>query len=345
MTDPTSARRLSLTPSWLIFGLLVVEGLLWLSERMQWPTWHKGYAVVTTIASVGVVFVVMLLWFIASLFFRWQFQFSIRSLLVLVVAVAVPCSWLAVEMKWAGKQTEVVNEIKHVNGSEMVDDTPYPRGSMKYDWEFDADGGPLPNAQPPGPIWLRNLLGEDFFGTVVEVDFGNDVFDIYAAVTDATLERFKGLTQLRKLNLSYTHITDAGLGHLRSLTSLKSLLLSNTQVTDKGLEYLKGLTGLERLLLDDTQVTDKGLKHLGALTRLQSLELNNTQVTDTGLKGLECYIRLKLLWLNNTSTTDAGLSHLAGLTQLEEVNLCRTQVTDAGVKKLQHALPNCTIYH
>ena len=34
-----------------------------------------------------------------GLIFRWRFQFSIRSLLVLTVAVAVPCSWLAVEVK------------------------------------------------------------------------------------------------------------------------------------------------------------------------------------------------------------------------------------------------------
>ena len=34
--DPIPTRRLSPTPAWLIFGLLVVEGLLWLSERYQW---------------------------------------------------------------------------------------------------------------------------------------------------------------------------------------------------------------------------------------------------------------------------------------------------------------------
>ena len=34
MTDPIpTRRRFYPTPAWLIFGLLVVEGLLWLSER------------------------------------------------------------------------------------------------------------------------------------------------------------------------------------------------------------------------------------------------------------------------------------------------------------------------
>ena len=37
MTDPTHTRcRFHPTPDWLVLGLLVVEGLLWLSERYRW---------------------------------------------------------------------------------------------------------------------------------------------------------------------------------------------------------------------------------------------------------------------------------------------------------------------
>ena len=55
------------------------------------------------LASVGAALLLMFLWFLAALVFRWRFQFSILSLLVLVVVVAVPCSWLATEMK-AGEE-------------------------------------------------------------------------------------------------------------------------------------------------------------------------------------------------------------------------------------------------
>ncbi len=91
MTTP-KPRWFHLTPDRLILGLLVIEGLLWLSERLGWPAWHKGYAVLTAVASVGIAFVLMLIWFALALVFRWRFQFSIRSLLVLVVVVAIPCS-------------------------------------------------------------------------------------------------------------------------------------------------------------------------------------------------------------------------------------------------------------
>ena len=68
MTAPTPKPRwFHPTPSWLIVALLTVEGLLFLSDRFHWPTWHKGYAVVTAVASVGVVCVAMLLWLIVAL--------------------------------------------------------------------------------------------------------------------------------------------------------------------------------------------------------------------------------------------------------------------------------------
>ena len=112
MIDPAPKTRwYRLTPDRVILGLLVVVCLLWLSERFGWLPWHKGYAVLTALAVVGVTFVGMLLWFIVALVFRWRFQFSIRSLLVMVVVVAVPCSWLMVAMKAAREQREPATKM------------------------------------------------------------------------------------------------------------------------------------------------------------------------------------------------------------------------------------------
>ncbi len=91
MADGRSKPRwYRLTPDRFVIGLLVVEGLLWLSERFQWFSFneHKGWTVLIGVAVVGAAFLLMLLWFIASLLFRWRFQFSIRSLLVLTIADA-----------------------------------------------------------------------------------------------------------------------------------------------------------------------------------------------------------------------------------------------------------------
>jgi len=270
MTDAPQPRWFHPKPVWLILGLLAVECVLWLSERFQWPMWHKGYAVFTAVAAVGVVFVVMLLWLIASLLFRWRFQFSIRSLLFAVVVVALPFSWLAVEMKAAREQKEAVDELRKV--AKLV----------QYDWQLDASGRPLSKAQPAEPEWLRKLLTDDFFGAVARLWIAPP------QTTDAGLARIAGLTQLRYLFLQYDpQITDAGLARIAGLTRLQDLWVDGAEITDKGLAHLAGLTRLQQLSLNKTQITDAGLPYLAGLTYLQYLALTKTQVTDEGVRKLQ----------------------------------------------------------
>ena len=49
----------------------------------------------------------------------------------------------------------------------------------------------ISNSEPPEPGWLRNILGDDFFSSVVVVN------DSTRASTDAGLEHLKELAQLR----------------------------------------------------------------------------------------------------------------------------------------------------
>ena len=111
-TSKPKLRWFHATPGRLLVVLLAVEGILFLSER--W--FPKGWAVLIAIASVIAAMVLMLLWFTAALLFRWRFQYGLRSLLLLVVIVAVPCSWLATEMQQARKQKEAVEAILKLGG-------------------------------------------------------------------------------------------------------------------------------------------------------------------------------------------------------------------------------------
>ena len=229
MTAPTPTRRLVPTPAWLIFGLLVVEGLLWLSERYTWFAFnqHKGWTVLIAVAAVGVAFLLMLLWFIASLLFRWRFQFSIRSLLVLTVAVAIPCSWLGVEMKEAKRQREAVAAIERLGGS--------------VEW-----------SRPFGPAWLRSSFGDGFYRHVISVTVSG------SQVTDASLECISDLPQLRSLYICSQSFSFSG----NSYRLREAEENSRTKVTNAGLKHLTGLSHLELLALIDTQVTDEGVKEL-----------------------------------------------------------------------------------
>jgi hypothetical protein len=316
---PPNPRWFHPTPARLLILLLAVEGSLLLSK----PWLPKGYAVLIAITSVIVTMVLMLLWWLFALSFRWRFQFSLRSLLVATVAVAIPFSWLAVEMKKARRQREVVERIQKLGD----------RVGVRYDYVFT----PPFCFEMPGPVWLRKLVGDDFFASVEGVHL-DEMFE-----TDIALPYLRELPRLWELHLENTQVTEAGLEHLKGLTQLRWLSLANTHVTDAGLQHLAGLTHLEQLILSDTQATDGGLQHLNGLTQLYLLWLDDTHVTDTGLEHLKELIQLLNVRLDNTQVTDAGLKSLKGLTQLQSLSLHGTHVTDKGVQELQLALPNCNI--
>jgi hypothetical protein len=223
---------------------------------------------------------------------RWM-QFSLKGLMLLVVVAAIPCGWLKWKMVRKARERVAVAEIERVGGQ------------VGYDWEGKKE--------PPGSEWLRKLLGDDFFSSVVGVE------------------------------LQGHHVTDEWLTHLEPLSDLSKVSIHSADITDVGLAHLARLSNLTDLSLPDTQVTDKGLEHLSKLSRLAQLGLWNTDVTDTGLTDLTKLMQLSFLDLKGTAVSDNGLAHLQGLTGLSVLNLTSTNVTAAGVAELQKALPKCKI--
>jgi hypothetical protein len=295
------------TPAWLVIGSLVVTGFLFLSERFGWFSFneHKGYAVLIAVASVGVVMLAMLLWFAVAPLFRWRFQFSIRTLLLLAVAVALPCSWLAVEMKEAREQKEAVAQIEGLGGS------------VNYDSEMEELSG------PDVPDFLLRLLGADFF------DYPAFVF-LY---DEAQMEPLKRLSRIETLALYHDKITDVSLHQLKGLKQVQSLVLYNTLVTDEGLTDVAELSQLESLSFRPIVV--------GILPPPD--EVRRPRITDAGLSHLARATRLQWLDLAGTDVTDAGLESLKALTKLEKLDVYDTHVTAEGVKRLKQALPTCEI--
>jgi hypothetical protein len=256
---PNTRRWLHPTPGRLLVVLLAVELALLVSR----PWFPKGWAVLFAVAAVGVFLLFMLLWLAFALLLRRRFQFSIRSLLLLTVAVAVPCSWMAVEMKWAREQRKAVEPIKKMGWS------------VSYGIPFNASEYPL------ALVWIREQLGDDFFGIVAVVNLSS------TQVTDAGLENLKGFTELQTLSLFNTKVTDAGLENLKGLGQLQELYVGDTKITDIGLNYIKSLPLLHDLGLDHTQITDSGLEGLKGLTQLERLDICNTKVTDAGVAELQ----------------------------------------------------------
>ena len=324
--EPLKRKRrwLSCSPERVLFGLLISEGLLLLSERFRWFEFNeqKGWTVLIAVASAAIVVAILPVWFGIALVFRWRFQFGIRSLLVLVLTIAIPCGWLAAERNKANQQREAVaaisteGEVRYAywydeSGKEIVHaqttTSPLPGPSslpgtgvtISYSYlngkavvtrSYTRTTTTISHGEPPGPAWLQELFGVDFFSDVATANVR----------TDAGLERAGSLSELRSL------IHTSG--------------LKPSRITDAGLKRISGLRRLRRLDLSETNVTDVGLVSLRDLTQLRDLSLRATRITD------------------------AGLTHLTALNNLKYLSLGLTQVTDQGVVKLRQKLPNCQVY-
>ena len=291
------ARWFHPTPDRFVIGLLAVECLLWLSEPFHW--FANGWVTVIAVATVGAAMPVAVLWFLAGLVFRCRFQFGVRSLLVLVIVVAIPCSLLATEMRRANEERQALRAIKELAGK----------------WSVLRD-------YPSGPTWLHDILGDEYFNRDCSVFVHNDKF------TDADFEHLKALCQLRVLALEGTRVTDAGLKNLRELRQLEVLSLKGGPVTDAGMVHLEWLTELNKLHLEHTQVGDAGLEHIKGLCNMKRLYLGDTRVTDAGLENLEGLSELLELGLENTQVTDAGLEHCQ-----------RTKPTPTGISLWHQSYP------
>lgn len=365
MTETTAAHKrrwYRLSPDRLIVGLLAVQILLLMSAQFQWfpINERKGWTVVIAVAAVCLAVVVMLLWLAASLLFRWRFQFSLRSLVVLVVAAAVPLGWFGMKMREAERQRQAVDAIRGAVGKD---------GEVWYEFHFrwDESTGNMYD-EPPAPAWLIELIGKDLFSNVAHVI-------LYGPKADNALSvHLKGLTGLETLTLTRTQITDTGLENVKGLTELQTLTVRNTRVTKKGIDEVR--KALPDCCIDwDGKTADpkqsrtlttptKGrrfrfsLKTLliavvllsvplgwlgGCLARIRQQRsiLEHLDKYDPIVEWRFGY--LVRLGFHGAPLTDAELKHIKGLTELRHLYFEGTRVTEQGINRLRKALPKCRI--
>jgi len=189
---------------------------------------------------------------------RRLLRFSLRALLLLMILVCVTLGWKIVQVR---KQRAVVAWVQESGGNVL------------YDYESYVDGWPQDNPRPPGPEFLRKLLGDDFFSNVTYIEISEE------ELSDVT--PLAGLASLIWLGLDNTRVSDVM--PLAGLTSLSFLYLENTQISD--VTPLARLTSLEELDLRYTQVSD--VTPLAGLTLLQELNLDNTQISEDDYKMLQ----------------------------------------------------------
>ena len=154
---------------------------------------------------------------------RW-FQFRLRTLLIAVLVLSLPLSWLTWEIEKMKRQRKIGAIIEGAGAVVSYED-----------------------AEPSVLQRIREFLGDDSVDIVVTAVLVNEEF-----VNE----------EGEVVNAGWDEFGDDEATYLRELPNLKILSLRNTQVSDAGLEQLEGLTNLKLLYLNDTQVTPEGVKKL-----------------------------------------------------------------------------------
>jgi hypothetical protein len=220
---------------------------------------------------------------------RW-FQFSLRTLLIFTLVVAIACAWLGSKIEKKRKEREAVEAILKAGGIVVYD---YQKPSMISGRTFK------PVEEPYGPEFLRNFLGENFFSEVYAVQHSN------TTLPDEELEFLERFPHMEDLNLSGCQMSVAGAARLGRLAAIRSLCLGGASPIN--FDQIKELKLLETLSLSGANVSDADLVGIKQLSQLKTLFLSQTNVTDNCLEELKGLTNLQTLLLNNTSVTADGL--------------------------------------
>jgi len=208
------------------------------------------------------------------------------------LALALLCLasiWLAYQGCVARNQRLVVQAIRDLGGEVIYD----------YEAKNDLIGMPV---SPPGPEWLRDIVGDDWFRSVHYVRLQGK------AVTNDSLPCLERLSHLRAILLINTSVTD--LSFLRRLPELEVLEVYRSPVSDDGLRVLPELRSLHLLDLSETHITDEGLRFVGRLPNLQVLRVNRTRITNAGLRHLRDLHALYIVEAEGTAATAEAIREL-----------------------------------
>ena len=249
---------------------------------------------------------------------RW-YQFSLRTLVLLLVACAVFCGWRAYRARKNRERVasaqKAVAEIEKLRLGDSI--------KPAYEEQWSA-------------TWLEQLFDDP--GDPYDPD---SVLGIYVGYSNGAANGWEHLKELTKLKrLVVWNASVDGFAVTPTASGLNSM-----SVTHAGMQRLNDLIDREDLTLYyNVYASPNDLEHLKRLTNREYPSLSEINFTNAGLEYLKGLTNLEHLSLSQAFVTDAGLEHLKGLTNLRILDLKDTKVTDAGVKKLQQALPNCTIY-
>jgi hypothetical protein len=270
---------------------------------------------------------------------RWL-AYSVRTMLVLILAIAVCLGW------WVNSSRNQRAVVAAVRAYDVAANISYD--NERFDTPGNAMGG-MGFTKEIRPWWLpaslERRLGRDYFYNVDTVAFGQGPAAPGAARRGEILREVARLRRLRQLVL-YFSVSDVDIANLVGLRSLERLELGEDcpELTDVSLRTLSRISSLEALEIHDAPITDAGLVHLGKLPQLKSLALGKAQtfspvgnrltITGEGIASLAGLPSLIEMEIHSAELTGDGLKHLAPLRHLKRLRLKGGSFTDNDLRFL-----------
>ena len=137
---------------------------------------------------------------------------------LLIVAVAVPCSWFTTEMKAAKEQREAVAAIQP-SGFGVS-----PESGVGVRYEFAPTGELGLEGPPPEPGWLIRLVGMDFFHDVtLDVSFNKQT-------DEEASKNINGIPRLKGITFFSDNVGDDGLPRIAKFNAIQRICISPTRI-------------------------------------------------------------------------------------------------------------------
>ncbi len=206
----------------------------------------------------------------------------IGSMLILLACLAAGGVIVGNNLSGANQQRKVIQWLSENRGQGLYRFQERVHGSYelktvddgRFRHEAAEEGEAQIEYQPPGPDWLRDRLGIDYFDDII-------VVTAYPEAEMRDISPLADLPHLETLTIEQSFVGD--LTPLANLKQLRCLSLIQCQIND--VSPLAELTNLKYLILAYNPVND--VKPLHGLKQLQFLFLNETNVSEAGYQAIQ----------------------------------------------------------
>ncbi len=228
---------------------------------------------------------------------RW-FQFSLRTLVVVMLLVSLVLGYWGYARRRAQRQWEAVRTIREAGGDVNVNN------------EYIEDPSSDKSLMSELRHWRKRLEIECPAVTAIKVSlFNQSGKDIMPYLRD--------LPQLKEITLHGDWLDDEGMKGLSGCTNLIHLDIESDQITDVGVLGIAGNKNLQKLRVSSEQLTDRGMAVVAQLPKLESLVWPSANTTGNGLVHLRSHPQLTHLGICVTVDSDIGFEHLSTCTKLK----------------------------